>query len=154
MFSLALLALLGSKSHCQNTKFVHSERMSGLAPQSSTAFGITVTLETSLLRLISNYGKDNFDENDWMYSRWLSFTPHYQKNANKPTRVSFRWSIFGTTSLVSVFSFWYGTWEGGQLEKTPSIIIYDSIDNLSGVYTEPIKHLRQLASFFLELVRL
>ena len=43
---------------------------------------------------------------------------------------------------------------GGQLEKTPSIIIYDSIDNLSGVDTEPIKHLRQLASFFFELVRL
>ena len=43
---------------------------------------------------------------------------------------------------------------GEQLEKTPSIIIYDSIDNLSGVYTEPIKHLRQLASFFLELVGL
>ena len=56
------------------------------------------------------------------------------------------WSAF--------FSFWYGTWEGGQLEKTPSIIIYDSIDNLSGVDTEPIKHLCQLASFFLELVRL
>ena len=43
---------------------------------------------------------------------------------------------------------------GGQLEKTPSIIIYDSNDNLSGVDTEPIKHLRQLASFFPELVRL
>ena len=63
VLSLALLAF-GSKSYCQNTKLVHSARMSGLAPQSSTAFGITVTLETSLLRLISNYGKDNFDEND------------------------------------------------------------------------------------------
>ena len=44
VFSLALLAL-GSKSYCQNTKLVHSARMSGLAPQSSTAFGITVTLD-------------------------------------------------------------------------------------------------------------
>ena len=33
-------------------------------------------------------------------------------------------------------------------------MICDSNDNLSGVDTEPIKHLRQLASFFLELVRL